>query len=217
MWIEIFSMFVTDHVAFLVHVYLLTFEAMATVALGFGIIWESSDAPPSMHKLARRIVLWACVTETVCGVALFTFDEGISEAQQDKIVALEERIADRGLLPHQYTEFVSQLAPFAGTRVDVLIYGVADETRKFSGILVHALNAAKWQTRGVDPVQSAVARGVSVAIAGADEKTQQAGAALLAALKAAEIEAALIDRGAVIWPPHQNFTGSIVMITGSKP
>ena len=79
MWTEIFSTYVTDRVALLVHGYLLTLSVVATIACVRGILWEVSG-PLSIHEFARKLVIWGVAIEALCTIALFVFDEGISGA-----------------------------------------------------------------------------------------------------------------------------------------
>ena len=99
----------SDHAALVAHVYLLGGDLLATIAVGVGILWEA-EAITVSHKLAGRLVLWGVVLETVCSIALFAFDEGISgaqqstiEAQKSEIITLDTKLvqADANLLNEQ--------------------------------------------------------------------------------------------------------------------
>ncbi len=111
MWTEIFARFVTDQVAFVVHAYLLGGDVLATIVIGAGIVWEHGS--PDVRKVADRLVIWGVVAETLCSVALFTFDEGISAAQQSKIITLESHLAARVLTPDQSALIISRLSKFS--------------------------------------------------------------------------------------------------------
>ena len=111
MWTDIFAT-IPDHVALIVRVYLLGGDVLATIAVGFGIVWESG--PLEVHHVAHRLVIWGVVAETLCSVALFTFDEGLNSAQQAKIIALETRLAPRTLTPEQQRTVADVLRPFSG-------------------------------------------------------------------------------------------------------
>ena len=83
--------------------YLLAGDVLATWAVGLGILWEAKSITVS-HKMAGILVFWGVVLETVCSVALFTFDEGISQGQQStiegqkaQIIVLEQKLAPRTL------------------------------------------------------------------------------------------------------------------------
>jgi hypothetical protein len=151
MWLEIFREYVTDHVAFVVHVYLLGCEVLATIALGFGIVWESNDAPPQMHPLARKMVLMACVAETVCSVALFSFDEIISlaqqniiEAQGNKIIVLETRLAPRLLTAEQIARIAEKIKPFGKMPFDMSVAPGDPEAMTALGMISQSLTLGGW-------------------------------------------------------------------------
>ena len=98
--ITILGVVITNHTAFLVHVYLLSGDVLATIAVGAGIVWEHGS--PDTRRVADRLVIWGVVAETLCSIALFSFDETISgaqqatiEAQQSKIIALETHFVPR--------------------------------------------------------------------------------------------------------------------------
>jgi len=83
MWTMMFVKFVTDQVEFVAHVYLLAGDVLATIAVGAGILWE--HGPPTVKKVANGLIIWGVVTETLCSIALFTFDEGVSRAQDARL------------------------------------------------------------------------------------------------------------------------------------
>jgi hypothetical protein len=115
MWTAIFERFVTDQVALVVHIYLLGGASLATIMVGAGIIWESG--PLEVHAIAHRLVIWGIVAETLCSIILFTFDEGISSAQQSKIIALETRIAPRVISKEQYEIFKQLSGKYAAINI----------------------------------------------------------------------------------------------------
>jgi hypothetical protein len=94
---------------FWVHIVLLGGDVIATIAVGWGIIWEAPEYPPSYHEIAKRLVIWGIVAETLCSIFIFTFDESVSSSQQGKIIALETQLeserearAPRSLTKAQY-------------------------------------------------------------------------------------------------------------------
>jgi hypothetical protein len=88
MWTDFFAK-IPDEAALIIRLYLLGGDVLATLAVGFGIVWEGG--PMEVHHVAHRLVIWGVIVETLCSVALFTFDEGINSVQQTKILALEAR------------------------------------------------------------------------------------------------------------------------------
>jgi hypothetical protein len=74
------------------HVILLTVAAVASFAVAAGIVLENPK-----WSLANVLVVGGVAIEAICTFLLFGFDEGISNAQQSKIIALEQQIAPRKL------------------------------------------------------------------------------------------------------------------------
>jgi len=74
-------------VAFLVHFLLIGGDVLATIAVGWGILWEAAEQPPERHRIAKKLVIWGIVAETVCSICLFAFDESISQGQEKKLTA----------------------------------------------------------------------------------------------------------------------------------
>jgi hypothetical protein len=169
MWTAIFERFVTDQVAFVVHAYLLGGDVMATIVIGAGILWEHGS--PDVRKVADRLVIWGVVAETLCSVALFTVDEGISAAQQSKIIALEERIAPRRLTAAQCSGIVEALSSFAGKKVRVVTYVADGEGSTLGQMIGVCLIAAKidveWALASLLPWDGFFS---GVAVSGADKE-----------------------------------------------
>ena len=144
-----FPSVVSDHATFVVHVYLLAGDVLATWAVGAGIIWQS-DALTVRHKMALKLVFWGVVIETLCSLALFTFDEGIShaqqstiEVQQSKIARLEAGVANRRLTPDQIAKFTAALSTEKGDIPLIVVNRTPDkEPHDFSEDFVDAIRAA---------------------------------------------------------------------------
>src|SRR5271155_4139429 len=112
MWNTIFDTYITYQIASWVHWNLLLGDVLATIAVGWGILLE--HGPPETRKIADRLVFYGIVAETLCSLALFSFDEGISSAQQrissaqqSKIIALETKLAARVLTEEQQNALVA--------------------------------------------------------------------------------------------------------------
>jgi hypothetical protein len=84
------------------HVCLLSFSVAASVAVGAGIIFERPKYSPSVHRVAFWLVVVGIAVEAVCTIFLFVFDEGISHAQQSKIISLEEYISGRRMTKGEF-------------------------------------------------------------------------------------------------------------------
>jgi hypothetical protein len=77
-------------------VVLLSISVLSSIAVGVGIILERPKYSPAVHKVAFWLVVVGIGFEAVCTIFLFVFDEGISNAQQDKIITLETKLEQTG-------------------------------------------------------------------------------------------------------------------------
>jgi hypothetical protein len=68
------------------HVVLLSVAIVASFAVAIGIVMESPH-----WSVANVLVVGGVAIEAVCTILLFGFDEGISQSQQAKIVAMQAR------------------------------------------------------------------------------------------------------------------------------
>lgn len=73
------------------HVVLLSVAVLASIAVGAGIIFERPKYSAAVHRIAFWLVVSGIAIEAVCTIFLFVFDEGISQAQQNKIISLSAR------------------------------------------------------------------------------------------------------------------------------
>jgi hypothetical protein len=104
------------------HVILLAVTVAASVAVGAGIIFEGPKYSESVHRLAVKLVIAGVVIEAFCTITLFVFDERISAAQQEKIIALEHRLAARALSDDQSAMIVSRISKAAPQDVGQIGY-----------------------------------------------------------------------------------------------
>jgi hypothetical protein len=77
------------------HLFLLSATTIAAIAVGVGIVLEQPKYSPALLKVATWLVIGGVFVEALCSISLFVFDERISQAQQEKIIALEERTSQR--------------------------------------------------------------------------------------------------------------------------
>jgi hypothetical protein len=75
-----------------VHIFLLGGDVVATIVVGWGIVWESPTQVEWRHHVGMWLVIWGVAAETLCSISLFAFDESISRMQQARIDAERERI-----------------------------------------------------------------------------------------------------------------------------
>jgi hypothetical protein len=90
------------------HLILISGSVLAGIAVGAGILLESNEYSTSVHRLANWLVIVGVVIESVCTVCLFVFDEGISGAQQSKIIALETKHLDRSKILEPWSKNLSR-------------------------------------------------------------------------------------------------------------
>jgi hypothetical protein len=130
--------------AFWPHVILLSVSVLASFAVGAGIILESPEYP-SLHRIATRLVIVGVVVEAACTIFLFVFDEGISNAQQEKIITLEKRLAARSLADEQISSIADRLKQFSGQEFDIVTYWKNPESLGLANRLYDALLKAGWK------------------------------------------------------------------------
>jgi hypothetical protein len=150
-------------------------------------------------------------------------NERAAEAQMET-ARLEQQMADRTLTVLQQNELVSRLAPFAGTVVDVLVWGDSAEIQGISGLVLGSMTKAGWKVQPAQAIAGGAAvRGILVGTKiGSDAKTAEASGALIAALRSAGLSAGpwpfekMPNPGASM---NSGFTGTapIKVFIGSKP
>jgi hypothetical protein len=127
------------------HFVLLSLSILASFAVGAGIIFESPKYSAAAHQVALWLVIVGVVAEAACTICLFVFDEGISGAQQSKIIALENRLAARSLLDGQFSDVVKRLKQFNGQEFDILTYWKNPESLAITNRIYDALLKAGWK------------------------------------------------------------------------
>lgn len=95
------------------HVVLLSVSVLASVAVAVGIIFERPKYSSSIHRVAFWLIVGGVAIEALCTIFLFVFDEGISGAQQSKIIALETKLAPRTLTNEESATLVEKLKRFS--------------------------------------------------------------------------------------------------------
>lgn len=126
------------------HVILLSVSVLASFAVGAGIILESPKYP-SLHRIATRLVIAGVIVEAACTIFLFVFDEGISNAQQEKIIALENRLAARFLSDEQIRSIAILLKQFNEQHFDIVTYWKNPESLALTNRIYDALLKAGWK------------------------------------------------------------------------
>jgi hypothetical protein len=214
MWTAFFiTLLDHDDVVFVVHVYLLGGDVLATWMVAAGIIWDSS--PPVKH-VAHRLVIWGVVLETLCSIALFTFDEGLSGAQQSKIIALETRLAARTLSDAQVDALAARLKPLNSQHFDIVTYWKNPESLNITNRIYAALIKAGWIYD--KPPSGEFILGVQTGVTALYDKrapgVEKAATAFLEGLKANGIDAA--DDGQNP-PANEPINPKLTINVGIKP
>lgn len=153
--------------AFWVHFCLIGGDILATAAVGWGIIWEAPEQSARRHRIAKQLVIWGIVAESLCSVGLFAFDEGISQRQADfirsqnnELIELESEnlllykaslprrvgigdIVVNGKRDERGNALYREMKKFPGTRV--LIQSVPDfEAQTLAGDIFAVAKQAGW-------------------------------------------------------------------------
>jgi hypothetical protein len=247
MWTAFFENYVTDHVALVVHIYLLGGATLSTIMVGAGILWE--NGPLEVHKIAHRLVFWGIFAETLCSIALFVFDEGISSAQQSKIIALkceslelEKIIAPRVLAPSRLNRrtpqrrseriFLASIGKdYSGTEVRIQSAHDTDAER-IAADLKYLLKQAGWEPRDTDENEShmsptEIREGITVHafFMRRDNPANEPARVLLKAFVDVGLDAHLFNippgnygvTGANFGPPMSNNIGFVYVAVGARP
>jgi hypothetical protein len=191
------------------HFALLALSVLAGIAVGAGIILESPEYPASIHRKAKWLVIGGVAIESICTISLFAFDEGISGAQQAKILALERRLAPRTLSEEQQASIVNAIKRFAPQQFSGLVGAVDPEAWRLWTRLDGTLRTANWirspvsdgSSRGDPPAVLTVTpdQGVRIFVPINDlAELKEASLALEAALRAADISALAVTDTSVL-------------------
>jgi hypothetical protein len=127
------------------HIILLSVTVAASFAVGAGIIFEAPKYSESVHRIAVRLVIAGVVVEAACTIFLFVFDEGISSAQQSKIIALESRLAARSLSDDQAAEVAKRLKPFSTLTFQIIPYWENPDSLDIANRIAGVLASVGWK------------------------------------------------------------------------
>jgi hypothetical protein len=127
-----------------VHALLLGGDVLATLAVGWGILWEGPRQSANRHRIAEWLVIVGIAAETVSSISLFVYDESISNAQQDKIIALEARLAARALSAADALSITDVVKRFAGQSLKIAPYVEDTESSDFGEQIAAALIKGQW-------------------------------------------------------------------------
>jgi hypothetical protein len=205
------------------HLVLLSVSVLCGIAVGAGIIFEAPEYSSATHRKAKWLVISGVAVEAVCTVCLFVFDEGISGAQQDKIIMLEQRLAPRSLDAEQRARIIGRIAPFGGTHF-VGYVATSPEPLALAHQIIDCLTSAGWQVdapappaprlngAGLPPLGQAISFGVRISFDGARDASLKDAATTLAAVLDAEGIGTSLDAA------NRDDPGSNVIVQiGEKP
>ncbi len=129
-----------------VHALLIGGCVLGGVFVGVGIIKEAEK-----WSFPVLLVLIGVIIEAVFTIALFVYDENITHEQQsiilaqnDKIIALEKRLAPRVISDAQKPGLIAKLKLFGSTRFDGAMASSDGEQAEFWSQLEPILVAAGW-------------------------------------------------------------------------
>jgi hypothetical protein len=191
------------------HVILLSVSVVASFAVGAGIIFEAPKYSEFVHRVAIGLIIAGVVIEAACTIFLFVFDEGISSAQQSKIIALETKLAPRTLSDSEVAEIAATLHRFSAPEFTIGSYG--GEAAALAARLRTLLEKAgwAWYERIFQMVPLAGTTGIQVWAR--SQSSRDAARPLVDALNGKFIEATLLpDR------PDNPSELKIEIIVGSK-
>jgi hypothetical protein len=169
------------------HGILLSISVLASFAVGAGIIFESHKYPEAIQRIAMLAVIVGVIVEAACTITLFVFDEGISNVQQNKIIALERRIAPRNLSPSQQQKIVDSLKQFTDVQFVTQWYSIDVEGKRLADQIAKALLSAGFKHIGLSGGLPPDSLTVGVKVL-SNEAGDQVRVAVCEALKANDIE-----------------------------
>src|SRR5947209_30875 len=91
------AFFAGDLDPLLTHIVLLGGSVVAEFAVAIGIILESPKEKSCREIVGMCLVLGGVSIGAILTISLFVFDEGVSTAQQSRIIDLEQQIAYRSV------------------------------------------------------------------------------------------------------------------------
>jgi hypothetical protein len=166
MWMYVSALLSGTAEPFWPHFVLISGSVLAGIAVGAGIIFESSEYSASVHRVAKWLVIVGVVVESLCTVCLFVFDEAISSTQQATIRDQQAEIirltTPRNLSPAAVKRVESKVCPFGPKEFDI-VFVTMDEIL-FGNELQQIWAACGWSSKGVqDDKAIAVAAASEVA------------------------------------------------------
>jgi hypothetical protein len=82
--------------SFWVHFILIGLDLVGEIVVVWGIIWENPKQPEHRHEIAGRLIIGGTVLAIFCTICLFSYDEHLSQLQDDKIASQGDTIKHLG-------------------------------------------------------------------------------------------------------------------------
>jgi hypothetical protein len=197
-------------------VYLLAGDILATVAVGFGIIWEHGSA--AVRVVANRLVIGGIILETLCSALLFAYDANVIGRQNDKIIALERRLAARALTEEQKAVIALRLKQFPPQTIQIIPYWQDKESLDIANAIADAVLKDDWKIHNPERFTSliGVVAGVYIRVdTNASDAAKGAAKELSAALN--DNDVAATEQEGDNGPPNDPLTEQISKQVGIKP
>jgi hypothetical protein len=174
---------------------------------------RGDDEPDGQKaKCCIRKRLRYVVVEAACTIFLFVFDEGISSAQQSKILVLETRLAPRTLSDQEVAEIVAKLKRFGGQEFTIGTYD--GEAASLARRLRVILEKADWKWFDPTNQMMPLAGTIGIQVWAWSQGSRNAAGPLVDALNGKAIEAKLLP--AARGPPAVDDSKQIEIVVGSK-
>jgi hypothetical protein len=130
------------------HILLIGGSLVGGALVGLGVILEAHK----ILSLPTLSVFIGIVLEAICTLLLFGFDEGISskqqstvEAQQEKIIALETKLAARSFSSPQAADIAGRLKPFSPLTFQIIPYWDDKESFELANRIDVILENIGWK------------------------------------------------------------------------
>ena len=205
------------------HLALILSAVAGGLAVGIGIIWEAKRSG-HLWTWPTAFVFLGVVVEAAATVILLEFDEGISRAQQSKVIALETRLAPRELSTDQEKSIGDLVRP-SPSAFDMAMH-VDIEPMRLLGQIEETLVAAGWHEQaptdgtqtfnrgeGKVPVGERTMLGIWVLHPADDPDLAKSASVLIRAL----LSEGLVTQDTLLSHPAASDRGVIHVWIGAKP
>lgn len=131
------------------HLVFVPSSAIAGIAVGLGIVFERPKYSAPIHRVAFWLVVVGVAVELVCTISLFVVDERVSNAQQLKIITLEEKLAPRNLSGDDVRRIALALKPLGGVPYDLGLPIALEPGSEIINQIIGIARDAGWHLQSV--------------------------------------------------------------------